>query len=671
MNKFFYMKLARTNIKKNSKTIVPYLFTCIMTTAMFYILCSLSQNEGLMNMSGGMDLQLVLSFGKYVIGIFAVIFLFYTNSFLMKQRKKEFGVFNILGLEKRHIAKVIAYETLMIAVISIGLGLIFGILLDKAMYLILLKLFDAPIVLGFYISKKVLIITILLFLVIHFLIFLNSIRQIHLANPIELLQSGNYGEREPKNKWIFTILGLLCLVVAYYISITTKNIFAVLGLFFVAVILVMIGTYLLFTSGSITFLKALKSNKNYYYRTKHFISVSSMMYRMKKNAIGLANICILSTMILVVLSTTISLWVGFDDILRTRYPKEFSIEQNLKINDTTLYGESLQDLNEEVKNVVAKQGLSMKEVESYTGLKFSALKENNNFYIDTENQSVEDVNRMYSLYFILLEDYNATMGVNDSLEENEILVCTNDEGEKEEELNLLDQTFLVKQYVKDVPFGRKNYFSDKYYLVVLPNVKTLQSIEKKQKKLYGKTASSIKNYMSFETNGTREENLALSDKLKEEVRGASGEKKNCFIESRAASYKNAISLYGGFLFIGVFLSILFVMATILIIYYKQITEGYEDKKRFEIMQKVGMSQHEIKGAIQSQILTVFFLPLLMAGVHIVFAFPIIYRILMMFNLYNKELFILCTIACFVAFAVIYSIVYMLTAKTYYSIVKHD
>ena len=237
MNKFFYMKLARTNIKKNSKTIVPYLFTCIMTTAMFYILCSLSQNEGLMNMSGGMDLQLVLSFGKYVIGIFAVIFLFYTNSFLMKQRKKEFGVFNILGLEKRHIAKVIAYEILMIAVISIGLGLIFGILLDKAMYLILLKLFDAPIVLGFYISKKVLIITILLFLVIHFLIFLNSIRQIHLANPIELLQSGNYGEREPKNKWIFTILGLLCLVVAYYISITTKNIFAVLGLFFVADIL--------------------------------------------------------------------------------------------------------------------------------------------------------------------------------------------------------------------------------------------------------------------------------------------------------------------------------------------------------------------------------------------------------------------------------------------------
>ena len=661
------MKLARTNIRKNSKTILPYLFTCIMTTTMFYILCSLSKNQGIMSMPGGLDLQLVLSLGMYVIGIFAVIFLFYTNSFLMKQRKKEFGVFNILGLEKRHIAKVIGYEVLMITVISIGLGLVFGILLDKVMYLILLKLFDAPIALGFYISKKAFVITILLFLAIHFLIFLNSIRQIHLANPIELLNSGNYGEREPKNKWVLTILGLLCLLVAYYISITTKNIFAVLGLFFIAVILVMIGTYLLFTSGSITFLKALKANKNYYYRTKHFISVSSMMYRMKKNAIGLANICILSTMILVVLSTTISLWVGFDDILRTRYPKEFSIEQNLKINDTTLYGESLQDLNEEVKNVVAKQGLSMKEVESYTGLKFSALKENNNFYIDTENQSVEDVNRMYSLYFILLEDYNATMGVDDSLEENEILVCTNDKGEQEKELNLLDQTFSVKRYVKDIPFGRKDYFSDKYYLVVLPNAKTLQSIAKTQKKLYGKVASSIKNYISFETNGTKKENLALNDKLKEEV---SGENQNCYIESRAASYKNAVSLYGGFLFIGIFLSALFVMATILIIYYKQITEGYEDKKRFEIMQKVGMSQHEIKGAIQSQILTVFFLPLLMAGVHIVFAFPIIYRILMMFNLYNKKLFILCTIACFVAFAFIYSIVYMLTAKTYYSIVKH-
>ncbi|MBS4931357.1 MAG: ABC transporter permease [Clostridiales bacterium] len=667
MNKFFYMKLARTNIKKNSKTILPYLFTCIMTTTMFYILCSLSNNQGIMSMPGGLDLQLVLSLGMYVIGIFAVIFLFYTNSFLMKQRKKEFGVFNILGLEKRHIAKVIGYEVLIITVISIGIGLVFGILLDKVMYLILLKLFDATIALGFYISKKALVITILLFLAIHFLIFLNSIRQIHLANPIELLNSGNYGEREPKNKWILTILGLLCLLVAYYISITTKNIFAVLGLFFIAVILVMIGTYLLFTSGSITFLKALKANKNYYYRTKHFISVSSMMYRMKKNAIGLANICILSTMILVVLSSTISLWFGLDDILRTRYPKEFSIEENLNIKDKVSYEESLQKLNEEIKNVVAQQGLSMEKIETYTGLKFSALKENNKFYIDTENQSVEDVSRIYSLYFVLLEDYNGTMGVDDSLEENEILVCTNDKGEQEKELNLLDQTFSIKQYVKDIPFGRKDYFSDKYYLVVLPNAKTLQSIAKTQKKLYGKVASSIKNYISFETNGTKKENLALNDKLKEEV---SGENQNCYIESRAASYKNAVSLYGGFLFIGIFLSALFVMATILIIYYKQITEGYEDKKRFEIMQKVGMSQHEIKGAIQSQILTVFFLPLLMAGVHIVFAFPIIYRILMMFNLYNKELFILCTIACFVAFAFIYSIVYMLTAKTYYSIVKH-
>lgn len=661
------MKLARTNIKKNSKTILPYLFTCIMTTTMFYILCSLSNNQGIMSMPGGLDLQLVLSLGMYVIGIFAVIFLFYTNSFLMKQRKKEFGVFNILGLEKRHIAKVIGYEVLIITVISIGIGLVFGILLDKVMYLILLKLFDATIALGFYISKKALVITILLFLAIHFLIFLNSIRQIHLANPIELLNSGNYGEREPKNKWILTILGLLCLLVAYYISITTKNIFAVLGLFFIAVILVMIGTYLLFTSGSITFLKALKANKNYYYRTKHFISVSSMMYRMKKNAIGLANICILSTMILVVLSSTISLWFGLDDILRTRYPKEFSIEENLNIKDKVSYEESLQKLNEEIKNVVAQQGLSMEKIETYTGLKFSTLKENNKFYIDTENQSVEDVSRIYSLYFVLLEDYNGTMGVDDSLEENEILVCTNDKGEQEKELNLLDQTFSIKQYVKDIPFGRKDYFSDKYYLVVLPNAKTLQSIAKTQKKLYGKVASSIKNYISFETNGTKKENLALNDKLKEEV---SGENQNCYIESRAASYKNAVSLYGGFLFIGIFLSALFVMATILIIYYKQITEGYEDKKRFEIMQKVGMSQHEIKGAIQSQILTVFFLPLLMAGVHIVFAFPIIYRILMMFNLYNKELFILCTIACFVAFAFIYSIVYMLTAKTYYSIVKH-
>ena len=284
MNKLFYPKLALTNIKKNSKTYIPFLLTCIITIALFYDICSLAGNSGLDSMPGAGEMRMMLILGTYVVGFFAIIFLFYTNSFLMKRRKKEFGLFNILGMEKRHVSLIIAYETLLTAVISLSLGFLIGISLDKLLFMAIGKMFDSNITLGFYISSSAIKTSLILFGLIFLFMYLNSVRQIKLANPIELLHSTEYGEKEPKSKWIMTILGIVCLSIGYYISLTTKNPITAMMLFFCAVILVIIGTYLLFTAGSVTLLKALKKNKGYFYKPNHFISVSGMIYRMKQNA---------------------------------------------------------------------------------------------------------------------------------------------------------------------------------------------------------------------------------------------------------------------------------------------------------------------------------------------------------------------------------------------------
>ncbi len=300
MNNRFFLKLAASNIKKNSKTYIPYILTCIMTVTMFYIVKSLSMNPGLERMIGGDTLTSMMFFGSIIVGMFALIFLFYTNSFLVKRRKKEFGVFNILGMEKSHLAKTLAWENLYVTLISLAGGIIFGIALDKVMYLLILQVIGTDVTLGFFISGKAVLTTVLLFIGIFLLIFLNSVRQIQTSDPIELLKAGNTGEKEPKTKLLTAISGAVCIGIGYYIALTTENPLASLIMFFAAVMLVILGTYMLFTAGSIALLKMLRKNKKYYYKTKHFISISGMLYRMKQNAVGLANICILSTAVLVI-----------------------------------------------------------------------------------------------------------------------------------------------------------------------------------------------------------------------------------------------------------------------------------------------------------------------------------------------------------------------------------
>ncbi|MDU5109708.1 MAG: ABC transporter permease [Clostridium sp.] len=660
MNNVFYPKLAANNIKKNSKTYIPYMLTCIFTAAMYYIIHSLSNNEGISTLVGSDTISITLGLGNNITAIFAIIFLFYTNSFLIKRRKKEFGLFNILGMEKKHLLRVIGYETLYIALISLTLGITIGILLDKLMYLSVLKLMEVDISLGFYISWSSILSTIILFSIIFFIIFINSLRQVHLSNPIELLKSSNFGEKEPKTKWAMAILGFVCLGLGYYIALTTKDPVAAIALFFVAVILVIVGTYLVFTAGSIAFLKILRKNKKYYYNVKHFTSIAGMIYRMKQNAVGLANICILSTMVLVMISSTSSMMMGMEDIINTRYPYDISIySDGSDIDKNNL-------LVSEIGNIISRENVE-KEV-SYSYLNFAAIKDKDKFITNRDSNSVV-LNDVNNLIFISLEDYNKMALESKTLEDGEVLLYSNRDRYEYDTINVFDKNYKVVERVEDF-LGNgiisANVASSQF--IVVKDMGELDDIYRAQKETFGENASEIDFMYGIDLKVDDNEKEVIYNNITDTLYNKGFD----FIgETKVGSRSSFVSLYGGLFFIGIFLGSLFIMATILIIYYKQISEGYDDKERFEIMQKVGMSNEEVQGSIRSQVLTVFFLPLITAGIHISFAFPFIVKILSMLNLTNTKLFILCTVVSFIIFALIYSVIYILTARAYYKIVRRE
>lgn len=660
MNKGFFPKLAANNIRKNSKTYIPYLLTCIMTVAVFYIVKSLSLNPGLEKMVGAQTLMYTMSMGSWVTALFAFIFLFYTNSFLIKRRKREFGVFNILGMEKRHLAQTMAWESLYVTLIGLVGGLILGIALDKVMFLVITKAIGGEIALGFFISEKAIETTVVFFIIVFFLIFLNTARQIHVANPIELLKEGHAGEKEPKTKWLMALLGLACVGVGYYLALTVENPLTSLLVFFVAVVLVIIGTYMLFTAGSIALLKLLRKNKKYYYKTKHFTSISGMIYRMKQNAVGLANICVLSTTVLVMISSTSSMMLGMEDILHTRYPNDFVIysdEGSRERSEKTFAN---------IRALQAEMDLNVTDEIQYTYLAFSSVEDGDTFQV-TRSGSLMVMDSITNLIFVPLSDYNAIMGTNDILEEGEILLYSNRKDFDYPVLKVFDKEYAVKKKLdKFLGNGVIAANAANSQFIVVRDMEEMNDLYKKQKEALTDIANEFRYYYGFDTDAGEEEQsrfyTAMMDLLTE----------NGFLgsaESRFDARTSFIGLYGGLFFLGIFLGVLFIMATVLIIYYKQISEGYDDKERFEIMQKVGMSHQEVKASIRSQVLTVFFLPLIAAGMHVAAAFPMISRILALFNLMNTSLYIACTGVCFLVFATMYVLIYTLTAKTYYKIVS--
>ena len=660
MKMSFYPKLAAGNMKKNARTYVPYMLTCIITVAMYYIVKSLSQNPGVKEMIGGGYLSELMFIGSHVVALFAVIFLFYTNSFLVKRRKKEFGVFNILGMEKRHLAWVLGWETAYLALGSLVLGLLLGIIMDKAMYLLVGKIIGGGVPLGFFVSARVIGQTVQIFAVIFLLICINAIRQVHVADPIALLQAGNAGEKEPSTRWLLALAGLVSVGGGYYIAVTVSDPLASLLLFFVAVVLVIIGTYLLFTAGSIALLKILRKNRKYYYRTRHFVSVSGMIYRMKQNAVGLANICVLSTMVLVMVSTTTSLMIGMEDVVRERYPADIMIY----FRENTPQGN--QAGIETVRAFCRDRGVAVKNEMAYLYLGLSASHEYK--YEESHEIGVTSaLDYMDELFLITLDDYNAVMKERKTLEEDEVMVYSNRTSFDIPVFRLLGREYRVAEKL-DSFVGNGQYsanISNTVYIVV-PDREALLEIYDAQRELLGENARSIRQVYGFDMDADEEEQNAFYNDLLDCMaqNGISA-----VTEARAEAKSSFISLYGGLFFIGVFLGVLFVMATVLIIYYKQISEGYDDRERFSIMQKVGMSRDEVKSAIHSQVVTVFFLPLIVAGIHVTAAFPLISKLLVLMQLTNTKLFIACTGACFLVFAVMYVFVYNLSARTYYRIVS--
>ena len=642
---------------------IPFVLSCILTIMMYYMVSSLSMNPNMMNMIGGDVMQQILSLGIYVITVFAVIFLFYTNSFLIKRRKREFGLFNILGMEKKHLSIVIALESMIVFLVSMVLGIGIGILLDKAFYLLIAKMLNASIALGFYISYQSIVNSIILFLIIFVLMYLFSLIQINLSNPIELLHGDQHGEKEPKTKWLLALIGLICLGTGYYMSVSIQDPVTAFAFFMVAVILVVIGTYMLFTAGSIVILKLLRKNKRYYYKTNHFISVSNMIYRMKQNAVGLGNICILSTMVLVMLSTTISLWVGMNDIIETRFPRDITVSINSVDSNQALY--TIDDMN----YAIEQAGIQTEDELVYRTLSVSAFNQGNTYTFGNENMSLKDISNVVVLYFITLDDYNRTEGTNVSLAPDEVLVFPSGKQFDHKTIDIASNTFKVKGILDSIK-ADSNYSANlqNSMFVIVDSMDTLFMIDDLQKQAYGDNASYI--HTSYDFNLSKSEKMSVKEATDALIANYPGDTTYMMMDTQEGNYEDLLSLYASFLFIGIFLSFLFIMATVLIMYYKQITEGYEDKKRFEIMQKVGLDKREVKKTINSQVLTVFFLPLVVAAIHIVFAFPMIEKMLRLLYLDNTNLYIMTTVICFGVFALVYVLIYFLTSKVYYGIVRN-
>lgn len=663
MSKTFYFRLAFDNLKKNAKMYIPFVLSCILTIMMYYMVSSLSMNPNMMNMIGGDVMQQILSLGIYVITVFAVIFLFYTNSFLIKRRKREFGLFNILGMEKKHLSIVIALESMIVFLVSMVLGIGIGILLDKAFYLLIAKMLNASIALGFYISYQSIVNSIILFLIIFVLMYLFSLIQINLSNPIELLHGDQHGEKEPKTKWLLALIGLICLGTGYYMSVSIQDPVTAFAFFMVAVILVVIGTYMLFTAGSIVILKLLRKNKRYYYKMNHFISVSNMIYRMKQNAVGLGNICILSTMVLVMLSTTISLWVGMNDIIETRFPRDITVSINSVDSNQALY--TIDDMN----YAIEQAGIQTEDELVYRTLSVSAFNQGNTYTFGNENMSLQDISNVVVLYFITLDDYNRTEGTNVSLAPDEVLVFPSGKQFDHKTIDIASNTFKVKGILDSIK-ADSNYSANlqNSMFVVVDSMDTMFMIDDLQKQAYGDNASYI--HTSYDFNLSKSEEMSVKEATDALIANYPGDTTYMMVDTQEGNYEDLLSLYASFLFIGIFLSFLFIMATVLIMYYKQITEGYEDKKRFEIMQKVGLNKREVKKTINSQVLTVFFLPLVVAAIHIVFAFPMIEKMLRLLYLDNTNLYIMTTVICFGVFALVYVLIYFLTSKVYYGIVRN-
>ncbi|MBD5459624.1 MAG: ABC transporter permease [Lachnospiraceae bacterium] len=672
----FYLKMAWSGIYKNKRLYTPYILTCMGMVMMYYIVAFLCASEVLSAMPGGDVVQQMMRLGRGVIGVFAVIFLFYTNSFLVRRRKKEFGLYNILGMGKWNLARVLLRENLITAVLALAGGLTAGIVFSKFAELGAVNLLLGEISFSLKLDMEAVWGTVKLFAGIFLLILINGLRQIRLASPIELLRSENVGERPPKANWFVAAAGAALLGTAYYMAVSIDNPVDALVWFFVAVIMVIVATYLLFIAGSVVICRILQKNKSYYYKTGHFVSVSSMTYRMKRNGAGLASICILSTMVLVMLSGTVCLYVGAEDSMRTRYPRNINL--TVAMQDP---GEFDSDSTEAVRQlaggILQANGQEPEMVLDYrTAYLGSVIRDGRIATYDSAAYSfqTDSYADTWEIFIVPLEDYNRLTGENETLEPDEVLVCATKYRYEEETVAFGDETpRRVKRTVeKFVDNGVDAMQIIPSLYVVVPDfdacVRPMMQIADAR----GNRLVNFTWFYGFDLEAETEVQIDIQRQIMEKLHSLSLEQNQLSAvscEGAAAERAGFYGIYGGLFFLGILLGIVFLFAAVLIMYYKQISEGYEDQARFEIMRKVGMTGKEIRQSINSQILTVFFLPLLTAGLHLAFAFPLMHKLLVLFSLTNLRLLITVTVCCYLVFALFYMLMQRITSKAYYAIVR--
>ena len=657
MFKSIYIRLALTNLKKNKRSYVPFLLTSIITIMMFFDMYMIMDNSGVREMPGADSMRSILGFGMVIVAIFAFIFLFYTNSFLIKQRRKEIGLYNVLGMGKKELSIMMFWESLTTGGISIVIGLIGGAIFGKLMFLLLYKIVGYETPLQYEISAGSVSSTVLLFAVITFITFAFNLLQVRKANPIELLRGGSIGEKEPKTKILLTLFGIASIATGYVLANIVENPIEAISVFFVAVLLVIVGTYALFVAGSIAFLKMLRKKKSFYYKAKHFHSVSGMIYRMKQNAVGLANICILSTMVLVTLSTTVSLNMGMENIMSNRFPKElilsvYQSDENLTRTVDTVVAEEMNQQGLRQKNGYRCQYTSL--VADGKGEEYTVDSFDSTFYFNKTLIQIAPVSY-----------YNEMNQDEIKLADNEaVIFSSSKENYGKDHFRLDGVDFTIVKEPDEIPMEEKQEFPVMDTLTLF--VKDVGTVQNLISSLSGGEAATFQYSYGFDLDGSEAKKEAAATAITNRLRNDYGIA--CDIELRGMYEEDFHTFYGSFLFLGIFLGGLFLMATVLIIYYKQISEGFEDRNRYQIMQKVGMSRREVKKTVNSQIRMVFFLPLGLATLHVAAAFQLMRRLLASFNLTNVNLFITCTIGTLLVFSVIYGLVFKLTAREYYKIV---
>lgn len=677
----FYPKLAVDGIRKNKRLYFPYILTCVGMVMMYYVIHYLAAMPVLISMSGGRTTAQMLGLGSWIVALFALLFLFYTNSFLMRRRKKEFGLYNILGMGKGNLGRMLLWETVILFAVSMVFGLLGGIAFSKLAGLVLIRILNGNVSYDFTVNMEAISDTFMIFVPIFGLIFLKSLVELRHMSAITLLRSENVGEKPPRANYLLGIGGILILAAAYYIAVTIESPLMALSLFFVVVAMVIVATYLIFISGSVMLCRLLQKNKRYYYQKNHFVSVSSMAYRMKRNGAGLASICILSTMVLVMMLGSASLYFGAEDSLNTRYPNDISVGADYLPDDGKegYSQEKVETFLEEIHTVMDDFGVTPINEQWYLHTTVAGLLRDGTLTVDHEavdSITLDVYDDVCNVIFVPLADYNRCMNANETLEENQVLLHCIRRSYDDPVIAMADGTvWQVKKQVADI-MGSGDAAMEvipSVFIVVRDLKPVIHSLSNELGEDYAKLYCRQRLSYSFDTDLPAAEEIALCDTIGMRIRdmdisGAGGFHAS-YTECREEEREDFYGTFGGIFFLGILLSIVFLLATVLMIYYKQISEGYEDQSRFEIMKKVGMTTEDIRKSINSQMLTVFFLPLMTAVLHLAFAFPMVQKLLSLFNLRNVPLMLIVMAAAVLVFGLFYVIIYKVTSNAYVAIVS--